>query len=194
MRKIFMLAVLAAAVCAFAAPKKCDFDKAIVAFEKRMDVHKVMKGAERAFFPYEEAGENSGMVRMRSKPISSGRFMGLTRSEAFIFVNCRLMRVVVTHGEPKTKDVAHQATAFLREDGSLRAICNGNSEVSVENPIDGSISPNPECSCFNEKGIERPFGKYGCLEDWQIDEMNERNSESSPSLLEQIRRGNAKIE
>ena len=194
MRKILIIAIAFFSVAAFAAHGKCDFDKAIVAFEKRMDVQKVMKGAERAFFPYEEAGENSGMVRMRSKPIKSGRYMGLVRSEAYYFVNCMLVHVIVTYWKLENKEIVQQATAYLREDGNLRAICSGKSNVTVENPIDGTISPNPECSCFNKNSIERPFGKYGCLEDWQIEEMNEHNSGASPSLLEQIRRGNAKIE
>ena len=46
MRKILMLAVLAAAVCAFAAPKKCDFDKEIAAFEKLVGNSDIMKGRE----------------------------------------------------------------------------------------------------------------------------------------------------
>lgn len=187
MKKIAAL-VLAFAALAFSGA--CDYDSAIVAFEKRMNVRDVMKGAERAFFPDPGGRENSGMVRMRSKPLPSGRFMGLVRSEAFIFVDCMLMQVVVTHGDPKTKEVAHQATAYLREDGNLRAICSGQGDVTVENPVDGTVEPNRECTCFDRNSVERPFGKYGCLYDWEIDEMNERNRGASASVLEQIRRTN----
>ena len=86
MRKILMLAVLAAAVCAFAAPKKCDFDKAMRNFEKRMDMN--MSGSK-VTKNIASDPEGVSVVQKLSKPIRSGQYMGLRQYLVYGFIKSK---------------------------------------------------------------------------------------------------------
>lgn len=179
------------AISAFAiASPKCDFDKGILAFQKRMNKVEEMKGAERAVV---KETENAAAVRLRSKTLKSGIYMGKRRTEFYIFGGCTPYRVIVTYSDPETKEVASQATAFLRPDGNLRAICGGNSEVTVESPIDGTIEPNKDCACYDENSVQRPFGKYGCLYEDEIEEMVRHNNASGGGILGDIMRTGTRV-
>ena len=184
-----IIAILALAAFAFAA--KCDYDDGILEFQKRMDKVQVMDGAEKAVL--NEPKDGTAVIRLRSKPLQSGKFKGLTRSEAYFFGGCKPWRVIVSHSNRETKAVAQQATVFLRADGNLRAICNGNSDVKVKNPIDGTISPNEECTCYDENSMERPFGKFGCLYEDEIEEMINHNNNSGGGILGDIMRNGTKV-
>lgn len=185
-----ILAILAISALSFAGT--CDYSKGITAFDKRMNMTDVMKGAEKTVL--KEVDDGTAVIRMRSKPVKSGKYMGLMRSEAFFFGGCKPWRVIVSYSNPETKDVASQATVFLREDGNLRAVCDGNSDVTVKNPIDGTIEPNKDCACFDENGLERDFGKFGCLYDDEIKEMIENNNNSTGgSLMGEVMRKGTKV-
>ena len=186
--KMLFIAILALA--AFVSAAKCDYDSGILAFQKRMNKVEEMKGAEKAIV---NETENAAAVRLRSKTLKSGIYMGKRRSEFYVFGGCTPFHVIVTYSDPDTKEVASQATAFLRPDGNLRAICGGNSEVTVTNPIDGTIEPNKDCTCYDENSVQRPFGKYGCLYEDEIEEMIRHNNGSGGGILGDIMRNGTRV-
>lgn len=157
MRKILMLAVLAAAVCAFAAPKKCNgYDSQIRNFEKRFDLVNVMKGAEvKRELSYDPDG--TSRVRKYSKPIKSGQYMGLRQYAVYGFLGCKLHSVRVGKVNPETESKAAEATIYLRDNGKPKAMCSGSGGVLRIRPFDPSNpwEPNPNCVCYDGNGIER---------------------------------------
>ena len=187
MKKLF-IAILALA--AFASAAKCDYDSGILAFQKRMNKVEEMKGAEKAVV---KETENAAAIKLRSRTLKSGKFMGKRRTELYIFGGCTPYQVIVTYWDPDTKEVAVRATAFLRPDGNLRAICDGTGELTVANPVDGTIEPNKECTCYDENSVQRPFGKYGCLYEDEIEEMIRHNNGSGGGILGDIMRNGTRV-
>lgn len=166
MRKILMLAVLAAAVCAFAAPKKCDFDKAMRNFEKRMDMS--MSGSK-VTKNIASDPEGVSVVQKLSKPIKSGQYMGLRQYLVYGFIGCELKDVRMGKLS-KDSEIVAEATMHLRSDGNLKASCKGSGDVMRANPFTYSMEPNPECVCYDLNSIERkPDKRAWCAEEGDLE-------------------------
>ena len=167
MRKILVLAVLAAAVSVLAAPKKCsNYDAQIRNFEKRFDLVNVMKGADvKKELDYDPDGNSR--VSKYSKPIKSGQYMGLRQYAVYGFLGCKLHMVRVGKIEPESEEKAAEATVYLRDNGKPKAMCGGSGGVLRIRPFDPSNpwEPNPNCTCYDRNGIERApkKGKW-CVE------------------------------
>ena len=159
MKKIIVLtAVLAALVSA--APK-CDFEKAMRNFEKRMEYSLKWDKVTRNI-----ASNDDGVsvIQKLSKTMKSGQYMGLRQFEVFGFIGCEL-KDVRTGKVSKDGDVVAEATVHMRPDGNLKASCKGSGDVMRANPFTYSMEPNPECVCYDENSIERkPGRKTGCAE------------------------------
>ena len=184
--------VAALAAFSIAAESKCSYDDAIVKFEKRMNYVELMKGAEVKVF--KEPNLDGAMIRKSSNPIPSGKFMGLKQSEAFFFGGCRLVSVTVTKSKPGTKEIVAQASVYLWEDGTTpRAACDRMGNVTVINPVTEMMEPNKDCICYDKNGMERDFGKFGCLRDFEIDEMNEHNRNSGGGIIGKLKRNGTRI-
>lgn len=188
--------VIMLVACSFAAEPKCNYDAKILTFEKRMDNVSLMKSAKKTVTQDDESPEIV-FVRKESKPIKSGQFMGLVQTESFAFENCRLAFVTMAKVDPKTDEEVSKARVFLRNDGSLKAACKvdgygGN--VYRTNPIEGTVEPNPACICYDNHSLERKFGKYGCLEDDEIQKMNAHNANAGGGMLGRIIRNGTRVE
>lgn len=169
MRMISAAFVLILSVTALAIEPRCNFEKTILKFEKRMDMVATMKGAS---VTGELANSPDGASRLQklSKPIRSGQFMGLRQYAVYGFVGCDLLMVRMGKINPKTGDIAAEATVYLRDDGNLKASCKGSGRIMRANPFSMSMEPNPECVCFDENSIERaPSKKTGCAEIEDLD-------------------------
>lgn len=190
------IAVMALVANSFAAGDKCNFDAKILAFEKRMDLVSLMRNAKKTVTQDDESPEIV-FVMKESKPIKSGQFMGLEQTENFAFDNCRLAFVTMAKVDPKSDKEVSKARVFLRDDGNLKAACKvdgygGN--VYRMNPIEGTIEPNPECICYDRHSLERKFGKYGCLEDDEIEKMNAHNANAGGGMLGKIIRNGRRVD
>ena len=194
MNALVIAMVLAANL--FASESKCDFDAKILAFEKRMDLVSVMKKAEKKVIPYKDNPDFT-FIEKKSKPIKSGQFMGLLQTEAFGFNKCRLVFVNVAKMDPESEEELSKASVYLREDGSLKAACKVDAyggQIYRENPIEGTIEPNPACICYDKHSLERKFGKYGCLEGDEIEKMNARNANAGGGMLGKIIRNGTRVD
>ena len=169
MKKIVALIVSGAISSAFAA--KCNFDKKVKEFEKRMELSSVMQGAKVSKELSSEEG-GSSRIQKYSKPIKSGQYMGLRQYADYGFVGCDLLMVRVGKINPKTEEKAAEATVHLRKDGNLKAMCKGRGNVLRVNPFSSSMlagnidmEPNPECVCYDGNSVERaPKKKVWCAE------------------------------
>ena len=164
MKKIIVLtAVLATLVSA--APK-CDFEKDMRNFEKRMEYSLKWDKVTRNI-----ASNDDGVsvIQKLSKPMKSGQYMGLRQFEVFGFIGCDL-KDVRTGKVSKDGDVVAEATVHLRPDGNLKASCKGSGDVMRANPFTYSMEPNPECVCYDGNSIERkPVKGKWCAEDSDFD-------------------------
>lgn len=164
MKKIIVLtAVLATLVSA--APK-CDFEKDMRNFEKRMEYSLKWDKVTRNI-----ASNDDGVsvIQKLSKPMKSGQYMGLRQFEVFGFIGCDL-KDVRTGKVSKDGDVVAEATVHLRPDGNLKASCKGSGDVLRANPFTYSMEPNPECVCYDGNSIERkPVKGKWCAEDSDFD-------------------------
>lgn len=180
-------AIMAFSAFSFAANQKCNYDRAVSNFEKRADLVSVMKGAKSITAAPDEEDPDFVIVAKESKPMKSGQFMGLSQVLKFGFDKCVLKFVVMQKIDPDTKKPVKDAFMHMREDGNFKAACvyddYGKGNVWRENPMNGTIEPNPECVCYDEHSFERHFGKYGCLDDGQIEWMNEKNSDPCAGSL-----------
>lgn len=157
-RIIAITAILAALVSA--APK-CNLDKAMRNFEKRMALN--MSGAK---ITRNIASEDDGVsvIQKLSKPIKSGQYMGLRQYLVYGFIGCELKDVRMGKLS-KDSEIAAEATMHLRPDGNLKASCKGSGDVTRANPFTYSMEPNPDCICYDENSLERkPGRKTGCAE------------------------------
>lgn len=176
MRMISAAFVLILSVTAFATGPGCNFEKTILKFEKRMDMVATMKGAKVSKELASEPDESS-RIQKYSKPIKSGQYMGLRQYAVYGFVGCDLLMVRMCKINPKTGDIAAEATVYLRDDGNLKASCKGSGSVLRVNPLNSSImlgnyelEPNPDCICYDDNSIERaPSKKTGCAEKEDFD-------------------------
>ena len=150
------------AISAFAvAAPKCNFDKAIRNYEKRLELD--MSGSKVTKEISKDA-DGVSVIRKLSKPIKSGQFMGLRQFLVYGFVGCEL-KDVRTGKVSKDGDVVAEATVHMRPDGNLKASCKGSGDVMRANPFTYSMEPNPECICYDENSIEKkPGRKTGCAE------------------------------
>lgn len=164
MKKIIVLtAVLATLVSA--APK-CDFEKDMRNFEKRMEYSLKWDKVTRNI-----ASNDDGVsvIQKLSKPMKAGQYMGLRQFEVFGFIGCDL-KDVRTGKVSKDGDVVAEATVHLRPDGNLKASCKGSGDVLRANPFTYSMEPNPECVCYDGNSIERkPVKGKWCAEDSDFD-------------------------
>lgn len=157
--------VLAAALAASAFAGKCNVAKPISGFEKNLGMDKIMEGASFKQEEYPTESYTLTVVKKVSKPISSGRFSGLVQHNMYAFFDCRLNKVFLQKADDEGVSVA-AATAYVRENGKLKAICTGdNDELYLPYPVNGSVAPNPSCSCYDKNGLETSFDeKTGCME------------------------------
>lgn len=164
MKKIIVLtAVLATLVSA--APK-CDFEKDMRNFEKRMEYSLKWDKVTRNI-----ASNDDGVsvIQKLSKPMKSGQYMGLRQFEVFGFIGCELKDVRMGKLS-KDSEIVAEATMHLRSDGNLKASCKGSGDVLRVNPFTYSSEPNPECICYDENSIERkPVKGKWCAEDSDFD-------------------------
>lgn len=175
MKTLIALAMATAFASTYAATK-CNFDKSVKEFEKRMELSSVMQGAK---VSKEISSEDGGASRIQkySKPIKSGQYMGLRQYAVYGFVGCDLLMVRVGKINPKTEEKAAEATVHLRKDGNLKAMCKGRGNVLRVNPFSSSMlagnmdmEPNPECVCYDENSVERaPRKNKWCAEDSDYD-------------------------
>lgn len=152
---------LTAVLAAFAVAEKCDYDKAMRNFEKRMEYSMKWDKVTRNI-----ASKDDGVsvIQKLSKPMKSGQYMGLRQFEVFGFIGCDL-KDVRTGKVSKDGDVVAEATVHMRPDGNLKASCKGRGDVMRDNPFTYSMEPNPECICYDENSIEKkPGRKTGCAE------------------------------
>ena len=152
---------LTAVLAAFAVAEKCDYDKAMRNFEKRMEYSMKWDKVTRNI-----ASKDDGVsvIQKLSKPMKSGQYMGLRQFEVFGFIGCEL-KDVRTGKVSKDGDVVAEATVHMRPDGNLKASCKGSGDVMRANPFTYSMEPNPECICYDENSIEKkPGRKTGCAE------------------------------
>ena len=164
MKKLF-IAILALAAFAFAAPK-CNLDKAMRNFEKRMDMN--MSGSK-VTKNIASDPESVSVVQKLSKPIKSGQYMGLRQYLVYGFIGCELKDVRMGKLS-KDSEIVAEATMHLRSDGNLKASCKGSGDVLRVNPFTYSSEPNPECVCYDENSIERkPVKGKWCAEDPDFD-------------------------
>lgn len=176
MRMISAAFVLILSVTAFATGPGCNFEKTILKFEKRMDMVATMKGAK-VYKELASEPDESSRIQKYSKPIKSGQYMGLRQYAVYGFVGCDLLMVRMGKINPKTGDIAAEATVYLRDDGNLKASCKGSGSVLRVNPLNSSImlgnyelEPNQDCICYDENSIERaPSKKTGCAEKEDFD-------------------------
>ncbi len=159
MKKIIVItAVLATLV---SAAQKCDFEKAMRNFDKRMEYSLKWDKVTRNI-----ASKDDGVsvIQKLSKPMKSGQYMGIRQFEVFGFIGCDL-KDVRTGKVSKDGDVVAEATVHMRPDGNLKASCKGSGDVMRANPFTYSMEPNPECICYDENSIEKkPGRKTGCAE------------------------------
>ena len=171
MKKIIVLtAVLATLV---SAAQKCDFEKAMRNFEKRMEYSLKWDKVTRNI-----ASKDDGVsvIQKISKPMKSGQYMGLRQFEVFGFIGCEL-KDVRTGKVSKDGDVVAEATVHMRPDGNLKASCDGGGDVIMVNPLSSSIMagnvdllPNRKCICYDEHSIERsPSKRTWCVETEDLD-------------------------
>ena len=149
------------AIASFASPE-CNYAAKVADFEKRMGLRKVMEGA------FEKVDDN--IVKKRSLPIPSGKDKGMWQTEEFfIGENCRIGEVVLSVVDPVTKKYVSMKTAVMREDGSLKAICEGISDVvSTSDDDPEKFEINKNCECYGRNWKKVPFGKYGCLDNFEV--------------------------
>lgn len=150
------------AISAFAvAAPKCNLDKAMRNFEKRMDMN--MSGSK-VTKNITSDPEGVSVVQKLSKPIKSGQYMGLRQYLVYGFIGCELKDVRMGKLS-KDSEIVAEATMHLRSDGNLKASCKGSGDVMRANPFTYSMEPNPECICYDENSIEKkPGRKTGCAE------------------------------
>lgn len=164
MKKLF-IAILALAAFAFAAPK-CNLDKAMRNFEKRMDIS--MSGSK-VTKNIASDPEGVSVVQKLSKPIKSGQYMGLRQYLVYGFIGCELKDVRMGKLS-KDSEIVAEATMHLRSDGNLKASCKGSGDVMRANPFTYSMEPNPECVCYDLNSIERkPDKRAWCAEEGDLD-------------------------
>ena len=176
MKRQTIAIVAACAVLSFAAGNKCNYDKAILNFEKRMDMVGTMKGAKVSKELATEPDESS-RIQKYSKPIKTGQYMGLRQYAVYGFIGCNLHMVRIGKINPKTNATAAEATVYMRDDGSMKASCKGKGRVLRVNVLNSSmrlgnyeLEPNPECICYNSNNLERkPGKKTGCAEEDDFD-------------------------
>lgn len=171
MKGLTMAIVAVFAAVSLAAGNKCNYDRAILNFEKRMDMVGTMKGAKVSKELATDPDESS-RIQKYSKPIKSGQYMGLRQYAVYGFLGCNLHMVRMGKINPKTDETAAEATVYLREDGSMKASCKGKGRVLRVNVLNSSmrlgnyeLEPNPECICYDSNNLERKPGKNtGCAE------------------------------
>lgn len=160
-----IIAILALAAFAFAAPK-CNLEKAMKDFEKRMDLS--MAGA-RVTKNVAKDSDGVSVVQKLSKPIKSGQYMGLRQYLVYGFIGCELKDVRMGKLS-KDSEIVAEATMHVRPDGNLKASCKGSGDVMRVNPFTYSSEPNPECVCYDENSIERkPDKRAWCAEEGDLE-------------------------
>lgn len=160
-----ILAILALAAFAFAAPK-CNLEKAMRDFEKRMDLS--MAGS-RVTKNVAKDSDGVSVVQKLSKPIKSGQYMGLRQYLVYGFIGCELKDVRMGKLS-KDSEIVAEATMHVRPDGNLKASCKGSGDVMRVNPFTYSSEPNPECVCYDENSIERkPDKRAWCAEEGDLE-------------------------
>ena len=190
--KVFSIAAVAVlATLSLAAGQKCNYDKAILNFEKRMDMVGTMKGAKVTKDLAKDPSESS-RVQKYSKPIKSGQYMGLRQYAVYGFLGCELHMVRMGKVNPKNNEIAAEATVYLREDGNLKASCNGTGRVLRANPFNMEMEPNPDCICYDENSLEKaPGRKTGCAE---MDDFDKNRVTLSSDYLEFVNPEEKKID
>lgn len=162
------------AISAFAiAAPKCNFDKSVRNYEKRLELD--MSGSKVTKEISKDA-DGVSVIRKLSKPIKSGQFMGLRQFLVYGFVGCEL-KDVRTGKVDGNMDVVKEATVHLRKDGNLKASCDGSGDVIMVNPLSSSIMagnvdlvPNRKCICYDEHSIEKtPSKRTWCAEKEDLD-------------------------
>ena len=160
-----IIAILALAAFAFAAPK-CNLEKAMKDFEKRMDLS--MAGS-RVTKNVAKDSDGVSVVQKLSKPIKSGQYMGLRQYLVYGFIGCELKDVRMGKLS-KDSEIVAEATMHVRPDGNLKASCKGSGDVMRVNPFTYSSEPNPECVCYDENSIERkPDKRAWCAEEGDLE-------------------------
>ena len=180
MKKLF-IAILALA--AFASAAKCDYGKAVAAFEKLVGNSDIMKGRELRIENYTNDKNLTTVSRISRKIESSGR-MGQFMEESVTFKGCVPWTAHLTLYHPKDEnalinpaDKVAESTLYFRDDGSLQARCEGGGYITVENKWSGLLEPNRNCECFDSKQNKRAFGEYGCLEGGELEYVKSKNAE-----------------
>lgn len=162
-RIIAITAILAVLVSA--APK-CNLDKAMRNFEKRMDLN--MSGSK-VTKNIASDPEGVSVVQKLSKPIKSGQYMGLRQYLVYGFIGCELKDVRMGKLS-KDSEIVAEATMHLRSDGNLKASCKGSGDVTRANPFTYSMEPNPECVCYDLNSLERkPDKRAWCAEEGDLE-------------------------
>ena len=179
-RIIAITAILAVLVSA--APK-CNFGKAVAAFEKLVGNSDIMKGRELRIENYTNDKNLTTVSRISRKIESSGR-MGQFMEESVTFKGCVPWTAHLTLYHPKDEnalinpaDKVAESTLYFRDDGSLQARCEGGGYITVENKWSGLLEPNRNCECFDSKQNKRAFGEYGCLEGGELEYVKSKNAE-----------------
>ena len=156
------------------------FEKIISDIERNLGLKDEMEGAI--------VGNDECGVTKTSKPIKSGKYKGMVRQEHFSTVcetsGCSVDGVFLLIVDPKTGEplidpktgerVEKKNAVHLRLDNSIRAVCDG--PVTITDRRDGREKPNLDCDCYDKDSKRRDFGKFGCLDEVQIEMMNEHNA------------------
>ena len=185
--KKMVLIVFGAVALVFAAPK-CNYDKAIQEYEKRMDKVQMMKGAT-ITKKIDESEDGVSRIQKLSNTIKSGQFMGLRHYLVFGFVGCEL-QAVRTGKLSKDMEIAVEATVYLRKNGSIKAACDGKGRVLEADPLRSTIFqpvivPNRNCICYDRNSLKmNSFPRDGgCAE---AEDYDENKKEINPKFLDFI--------
>lgn len=161
MYRILALIAAVAAVAAYAG-QDCDFDRTIRGFEKVVEHARWMKGAEEKRIPVDpDDPKRESQVERKSKPVTSGIYSGKLLVDTYIFYGCTLKEVWMDKVDPESLDTVANSVAFIRENGKLGAICPDGHPVYRADPF--RFEPNMDCECFDENGMPKKKGKFGCM-------------------------------
>lgn len=179
--KKLLIAILALA--AFTSAAKCDYDKAIAAFENMVGNSDIMKGMELRI-EKDPNDKNLTFVSRSSRKIESSGRMGQFMEESVTFKGCFPWSAHLWLYQPKDEnsvvnpaDKVAESTLYFRDDGSLQARCEGGGYITVENKWSGLLEPNRNCECFDSRQNKRAFGEYGCLEGGELEYVKSKNAE-----------------
>ena len=147
------------------------FEKIISDIERNLGLKDEMEGAS--------VGNDECGVTKTSKPIKSGKYKGMVRQEHFSTVcetdGCRVDGAFLLIVDPKTGEQVEKINVVhVRLDNSIQAVCDG--PVTITDRRDGREKPNLDCDCYDKDSKRRDFGKFGCLDEVEIEMMNNHNA------------------